>query len=127
MIYICVPTHNDAKTVGLLLWKVRQVLAEFPREYQLLVVNDGSDDAPGELLERYAKVVPMSVTPYHTSRGHAPPGGATAKGPRCGDPVTGQGDRNDQGQCPECGRHTTLAQLGLDSADDLAPPPAQDM
>ncbi|MCH7776374.1 MAG: glycosyltransferase family 2 protein, partial [Gemmatimonadetes bacterium] len=71
MIYICVPTHNDAKTVGLLLWKVRQVLAEFPREYQLLVVNDGSDDATGELLESYAKVLPMSVTTYQTSRGYA--------------------------------------------------------
>ena len=71
MIYICVPTHNDAKTVGLLLWKVRQVLAEFPREYQLLVANDGSDDATGELLESYAKVLPMSVTTCRTSRGYA--------------------------------------------------------
>jgi len=71
MIYICVPTHNDAKTVGLLLWKVRQVLAEFPSEYQLLVVNDGSDDATGELLESYSKVLPMSVTTYQTSRGYA--------------------------------------------------------
>ncbi len=71
MIYICVPTHNDAQTVGLLLWKVRQILAEFPREYQLLVANDGSDDATGELLESYAKVLPMSVTTYRTSRGYA--------------------------------------------------------
>ena len=71
MIYICVPTHNDAKTVGLLLWKVRQVLAEFPREYQLLVANDGSDDATGEVLDSYTHVLPMSVMTYPTSRGYA--------------------------------------------------------
>ena len=71
MIYVCVPTHNDAKTVGLLLWKVRQVLAEFPREYQLLVADDGSDDATGEVLESYTHVLPMSVTTHSTPRGYA--------------------------------------------------------
>lgn len=71
MIYICVPSHNNAKTVGLLLWKVRQVLAEQPREYQLLVANDGSDDATDEVLAAYAKVLPMTVTTYRASRGYA--------------------------------------------------------
>ena len=57
----------------------------------------------------------------------APPGVSTRKCPHCGYSLIGQRARNDQVQCPECGRHTTLAQLGLDSADDLAPPRARDM
>src|SRR6266566_5021189 len=51
MIYVCVPVHNEAKTAGLVLWKVRQVFSAFPREYQLLVLDDASTDGTGELLE----------------------------------------------------------------------------
>ena len=61
MIYICVPSHNEAKTVGLLLWKVRQVFAEFPREYQLLVGDDASTDGTREVLDPYQKVLPLEV------------------------------------------------------------------
>ena len=32
MIYVCIPSHNEAPTVGLLLWKIRQVFAAFPRD-----------------------------------------------------------------------------------------------
>ena len=71
MIYICVPSQNNATTVGLLLWKVRQVLAAFPREYQLLVADDGSTDATGEVLSSYGRVLPMSVTKHPVSRGYA--------------------------------------------------------
>ena len=71
MIYICVPSHNNAATVGLLLWKVRQVLAAFPREYQLLVADDGSTDTTEEVLSSYGGVLPVSVTKHSTSRGYA--------------------------------------------------------
>ena len=71
MIYICIPSHDNAATVGLLLWKVRQVLAAFPREYQLLVADDGSTDATGEVLSSYGRVLPMSVTKHPVSRGYA--------------------------------------------------------
>ncbi len=71
MIYICVPSHNNAATVGLLLWKVRQVLAAFTREYQLLVADDGSTDNTEEVLSSYGRVLPMSVTKYRAARGYA--------------------------------------------------------
>lgn len=61
MIYVCIPSHNEAKTVGLLLWKVRQVFADFPREYQLLVGDDASTDGTREVLEPYTKVLPLEV------------------------------------------------------------------
>ena len=61
MIYVCVPSYNEAPTVGLLLWKIRRTFSEFSREYQLLVMDDGSSDSTRELLEPYAKVLPMTV------------------------------------------------------------------
>jgi glycosyltransferase involved in cell wall biosynthesis len=71
MIYVCIPSYNEAPTVGLLLWKVRQVFAGFPREYQLLVLDDGSNDLTAEVLERYTRVLPLTVTRHRERIGYA--------------------------------------------------------
>jgi glycosyltransferase involved in cell wall biosynthesis len=61
MIYICVPSHNEGSTVGLLLWKIRKVFEEFPREYQFVVGDDGSTDDTEAILQPYQKVLPLTV------------------------------------------------------------------
>jgi glycosyltransferase involved in cell wall biosynthesis len=71
MIYVCIPSYNEAPTIGLLLWKIRQVFAGFQREYQLLVLDDGSTDATREVLERYTRVLPLSVIRHEQRRGYA--------------------------------------------------------
>src|SRR5688500_20254793 len=71
MIYVCIPSYNEAPTIGLLLWKIRQVFAGFQREYHLLVLDDGSTDATGDVLERYSRVLPLSVTRHEERRGYA--------------------------------------------------------
>src|SRR5215207_13111 len=71
MIYVCIPSFDEAPTVGLLLWKVRQVFAAFPREYQLLVLDDGSGDTTTEVLEPYARVLPLTVIRHPERRGYA--------------------------------------------------------
>ncbi len=71
MIYLCIPSHNEAPTVGLLLWRIRQVFQEFPREYQLLVGDDGSTDKTAEILEPYARVLPLTVVKHAERRGYA--------------------------------------------------------
>jgi glycosyltransferase involved in cell wall biosynthesis len=71
MIYVCIPSHNEAATIGLLLWKIRQVFAGFPREYQLLVLDDGSTDATGEILEPYSRVLPLTLVHHPQRRGYA--------------------------------------------------------
>ena len=69
MIYVCIPSYNEAQTVGLLLWKIRQVFAEFPREYQLLVGDDASTDTTREVLEPYQKVLPLEIIRNRTREG----------------------------------------------------------
>jgi glycosyltransferase involved in cell wall biosynthesis len=71
MLYICIPSRNEAATVGLLLWKIRQIFAASPREYQLLVGDDASTDSTAEVLAPYAKVLPLTVLRQDRQRGYA--------------------------------------------------------
>lgn len=61
MIYVCIPTHNEASTVGVLLWKTRNVLGEFDRDYRLVVHDDASTDETAEVLQRYRRSLPLTI------------------------------------------------------------------
>lgn len=61
MLYICIPAYNEAPTIGVLLWRIRKVLKDFPREYEIVVFNDGSTDATAETLQPYGNVLPLSI------------------------------------------------------------------
>jgi glycosyltransferase involved in cell wall biosynthesis len=71
MIYVCVPAHNEASTVGLVLWKVRQVFTAFQREYQIIACNDGSTDGTDDVLASYARVLPLTVVKHKKREGYA--------------------------------------------------------
>lgn len=61
MIYVCIPTHNEAATIGVLLWKTRKVLGEFGRDYRVVVHDDASTDDTAEVLQRYRRSLPLTV------------------------------------------------------------------
>src|SRR5258705_461626 len=71
MIYVCVPVHNEANTVGLVLWKVRQVFTAFQREYQIIACDDASTDASAEVLASYARILPLTVIKHRSRLGYA--------------------------------------------------------
>jgi len=71
LIYICIPAYNEAATVGLLLWKIRQVMGEFPRDYELLVVDDASSDDTDEILAPYARVLPLTILRNDERQGYS--------------------------------------------------------
>jgi glycosyltransferase involved in cell wall biosynthesis len=61
VLYICIPTHDEAPTVGVLLWRIRKVFQEYAREYEILVYDDASTDDTRAVLEPYAKALPLTV------------------------------------------------------------------
>src|SRR2546425_12987684 len=71
MIYVCVPVRNEAGTVGLVLWKVRQVFTAFEREYQIIACDDASTDGTAEVLTTYARVLPLTVVKHRSQQGYA--------------------------------------------------------
>jgi glycosyltransferase involved in cell wall biosynthesis len=71
LIFICIPAYNEADTVGVLLWKIRRVMSDFPRDYELLVLDDASTDATQDVLAPYARVLPLTVLRNEHRLGYA--------------------------------------------------------
>ncbi|MQA88647.1 MAG: glycosyltransferase [Gemmatimonas sp.] len=71
MIYFCIPAYNEAATVGVLLWKIRRVMDEFPRDYEILVLDDASSDRTLDVLAPYARVLPLTVMRQERRGGYA--------------------------------------------------------
>jgi glycosyltransferase involved in cell wall biosynthesis len=61
LLYICIPTYNEGPTIGVLLWRIRRVLQDYSRPYELVVYDDGSTDSTREILQPYTKVLPLSI------------------------------------------------------------------
>ncbi|HUP88673.1 MAG TPA: glycosyltransferase family 2 protein, partial [Longimicrobiales bacterium] len=71
MIYFCIPAYNEERTVGVVLWKLRQVMGELRRDYQIIVVDDASTDSTPSVLNPYIRVLPLTVLRNPVRRGYA--------------------------------------------------------
>ncbi len=71
MLYLAIPAQNEVATIGVLLWRLRTVLAEFPREYEVVVYDDASSDETADVAEQYANAMPVTVLRGTTAVGYA--------------------------------------------------------
>ncbi len=71
MIYICIPVHDEAATVGVLMWKLRRVLGEFGRDYRIVVHDDASTDGTDQVLARYRRSLPLTILRSDERLGYA--------------------------------------------------------
>jgi glycosyltransferase involved in cell wall biosynthesis len=70
MITICIPAFDEGPTIGLVLWRLRKLFVEQPREYEVVVLDDGSTDATAETLRQYTRVMPLTVIRHQARKGY---------------------------------------------------------
>ena len=49
------PVYNDAGTIELMINRLKQVLEETTKDYEIIIVNDGSEDNSAEIADQLAK------------------------------------------------------------------------
>jgi len=72
MLYFLVPAYEEEATLGLLLYKIRQVMRDVRREYLAIVLDDGSGDGTAEVAERYRRFLPVQLLRHAENRGLGP-------------------------------------------------------
>jgi glycosyltransferase involved in cell wall biosynthesis len=71
VIYIGIPVHDERRTIGPLLWRIRELLYGERREFHVIVCDDASTDGTGESLSKYTRVLPMTVLHSEGCQGYA--------------------------------------------------------
>ena len=61
VIWVTLPIYNEEHTAGVLLWRIRQLFGELNRDFRILALDDASDDGTVEVLEPYARVMPLTL------------------------------------------------------------------
>lgn len=71
VIYIGIPVHDERDTIGPLLWRIRELLYGERREFHVIVVDDASTDGTQDVLEKYTRVLPMTLLRNESCQGYA--------------------------------------------------------
>jgi dolichol-phosphate mannosyltransferase len=66
---VVLPVYNEASNIGPLLDKIDDLLEDHRNPYQLVAVDDGSQDATPQILEKYKNELPLSVYAHSQNLG----------------------------------------------------------
>ena len=72
MVYFLIPAYDEEGTIGLLLYKIRQVMRDVRREYLTIVLDDGSSDETAAVATKYQRFLPVKVLRHATNQGFGP-------------------------------------------------------
>src|ERR1700688_4369535 len=65
------PAYNDEHTIENIVFSAWKELAKFTADFEVIVVNDGSRDGTGQILDRLQTELPhLRVIHHETNRGY---------------------------------------------------------
>ena len=71
MIYVALPAHDERHTVGVLVWRLREVFSELGRDFRVLALDDASTDGTADVLGPYDRVAPLTILRNDSRLGYA--------------------------------------------------------
>ncbi len=69
MVIVTLPAYNEEETLPTLLDRIREAMEENLIEYRVIVVNDGSTDGTGEMVDRMRDTMPITRIDHEQNRG----------------------------------------------------------
>lgn len=69
MILVLLPAYNEEESLPRLMPKLKRTLSSMNEGFKILVCNDGSKDRTQEMLEMYAKEMPLEIVRHNINRG----------------------------------------------------------
>lgn len=71
IIFFYIPVYNEQDTIGVLLYRIREVMRKSKLEYKVIIVLDGCTDNSAEVIEPYVKIMPIKVVENERREGYA--------------------------------------------------------
>jgi dolichol-phosphate mannosyltransferase len=68
-IWIVLPAFNEEKDLGHLLERVQDALGELGLPFEVVIVDDGSTDGTLQVVEQWAKLLPIRAVQHETNQG----------------------------------------------------------
>lgn len=72
MVYFLIPVYDEEGTIGLVLYKLRQIMKTVRQEYLAIVLDDGSADSTARVVEAYRRMVPVKILRHARNQGFGP-------------------------------------------------------
>lgn len=70
MIFIFLPVFNEQETIGVLLYRISEIMRKLRLEYEVLVILDGCTDDSPEVVAPYLNIMPLRVVHYDQRAGY---------------------------------------------------------
>jgi len=69
VIYYCLPAFNEEQTIGLTLYKIKEVMEDINKNFKIITLDDGSTDNTWETIKTYGKLLPITPIRNETRKG----------------------------------------------------------
>jgi glycosyltransferase involved in cell wall biosynthesis len=61
VIYFCLPVFNEEQTIGLTIFKIKEVMEDIRSDFKIIALDDDSTDGTWQTVQTYEKLLPLTT------------------------------------------------------------------